>query len=66
MADDERSPEDEFQELLRNLLGGQAGLDPEQLQQLSGLGIDPAMMVYNHLNQPRELVQAEPVLKLFG
>ncbi len=30
------------------------------------LGIDPAMMVYNHLNQPRELVQAEPVLKLFG
>lgn len=51
MADDERSPEDEFQELLRNLLGGQAGLDPEQLQQLSGLGIDPAMMqtVMRHL-----------------
>ncbi len=52
MADDDRSPEDEFQELLRNLLGGgTGGLDPEQLQQLSGLGIDPAMMqnVIRHL-----------------
>lgn len=29
------------------------------------LGIDPATIVYNHLNQPRELVQAEPVLQLF-
>lgn len=44
MADEDRSPEDEFQEMLRNLLGGGAGLDPEQLQQLSGMGIDPAMM----------------------
>ena len=23
-------------------------------------------IVYNHLNQPRELVKAEPVMKLFG
>ena len=30
------------------------------------LGIDPATIVYNHLNQPRELVKAEPVLGLFG
>lgn len=30
------------------------------------LGIDPHTLVLNHLNQPRELVQAEPVLKLFG
>ncbi|CAN5780922.1 DUF1501 domain-containing protein [soil metagenome] len=30
------------------------------------LGINPASMMNNHLNQPRELVQAEPVLKLFG
>lgn len=29
-------------------------------------GIDPATLVYNHLNQPRELVQAAPVTKLFG
>jgi uncharacterized protein (DUF1501 family) len=29
-------------------------------------GIDPHTMVNNHLNQPRELVQAEPVTKLFG
>ncbi len=29
-------------------------------------GIDPATMVMNHLNQPRELVQAQPVNELFG
>ena len=30
------------------------------------MGIDPKTLVYNHLNQPRELVQAEPVLGLVG
>ncbi len=30
------------------------------------LGIDPATLMYNHLNQPRELVKAAPVLGLFG
>jgi hypothetical protein len=30
------------------------------------LGINPRTIVYNHLNQPRELVQAEPVPALFG
>jgi len=30
------------------------------------LGINPHTMVLNHLNQPRELVQAEPVTGLFG
>jgi len=30
------------------------------------LGIDPHTMVLNHLNQPRELVQAEPVVGLFS
>jgi len=29
-------------------------------------GIDPATIVYNHLNQPRELVQAEAVGSLFA
>src|SRR5262245_29304104 len=29
-------------------------------------GIDPHTLVNNHLNQPRELVQAEPVTQLFG
>jgi putative hydrolase len=41
--DDDRSPEEEFQELLRQLFGAE-GIDPAQLQQLSGMGIDPAMM----------------------
>ncbi len=30
------------------------------------MGINPATIVYNHLNQPRELVKAQPVTKLFG
>jgi hypothetical protein len=30
------------------------------------MGIDPHSIVNNHLGQPRELVQAEPVIKLFG
>src|SRR5438128_1098588 len=30
------------------------------------LGINPATMILNHLNQPRELVKAQPVLGLFG
>jgi uncharacterized protein (DUF1501 family) len=30
------------------------------------LGINPHTMVNNHLNQPRELVQAEPLLELFA
>jgi uncharacterized protein (DUF1501 family) len=30
------------------------------------LGIDPGTMVKNHLGQPRELVQAKPVIGLFG
>jgi putative hydrolase len=52
--EDDRSPEDDFQELLRQLFGADAGqLDPEQLSQLSGLGIDPAMMqtVMRHLEE---------------
>jgi hypothetical protein len=30
------------------------------------VGIDPKTIVYNHLNQPRELVKADPVTNLFG
>jgi uncharacterized protein (DUF1501 family) len=30
------------------------------------LGINPETIVYNHLNQPRELVQAKAVTKLFA
>ena len=45
MADDDRSPEDDFQELMRQLFsGGAGGIDPEQLSRMSGMDIDPAMM----------------------
>ena len=48
MTDDDspdRSGDDEFQELLRNLLGGgAAGFDPAQLEGLSRMGVDPAML----------------------
>ncbi len=30
------------------------------------VGINPATIVYNHLNQPREIVQAEPVLNILS
>jgi len=30
------------------------------------VGIDPSTIVYNHLNQPRELVKAAPITGLFG
>ncbi len=29
-------------------------------------GIDPSMLMYNHLNQPRELVKGQPVTALFA
>lgn len=47
MADDQtpdRFGDDEFQELLRNLLGGGGAVDPSQLEGLSRMGIDPAML----------------------
>ncbi|KAA9110270.1 zinc-dependent metalloprotease [Microbacterium rhizomatis] len=45
MADEDRSPEEEFQELIRQLFGGSGGeIDPEQLERLAGMQIDPAMM----------------------
>ncbi|KAA9086698.1 zinc-dependent metalloprotease [Microbacterium radiodurans] len=51
MSDDDRSPEEEFQELLRGLLGEGGSLGPEQLERLSGMGVDPAMLqqVMRHL-----------------
>ena len=30
------------------------------------VGIDPETIVYNHLNQPRELVKAKALTKLFA
>ena len=30
------------------------------------IGLNPQTIVYNHLNQPREMVKAEAVTKLFG
>jgi putative hydrolase len=50
--DDDKSPEEQFQEMIRQLFGGTgAEIDPEQLARLSGMGIDPAMMqtVMQHL-----------------
>ena len=59
MSDDDRPEPEDFAEMLRNLLGGQgglAGLDPEQLEQLRGLGLDPAMV-----QQMMRQLQAKPV-----
>jgi hypothetical protein len=44
------------------------GVHPTQLLATvyHAMGIKPDTIVNNHLGQPRELVQAEPVVKLFG
>ncbi|MCK6081016.1 zinc-dependent metalloprotease [Microbacterium sp. EYE_5] len=44
MTDDDRPGDDDFAEMLRRMLSGQGGIDPEQLRQFSGMNIDPAMM----------------------
>ncbi|WP_405375587.1 MULTISPECIES: zinc-dependent metalloprotease [unclassified Microbacterium] len=44
MTDDDRPGEDDLAEILRRLLNGEGGIDPQQFAQLSGLGVDPAMM----------------------
>ena len=43
-------------------------VNPQQLLATiyHAVGIDPRTMVFNHLNQPRELVQGDPVLELFA
>jgi putative hydrolase len=43
--DDDRSPEEELQELMRRLLSGDTGaIDAEQLARLSGMQVDPATL----------------------
>lgn len=44
MTDEERSGDEEFQELLRSILGGQGAVDPAMQEQLRAMGVDPAMM----------------------
>lgn len=44
MTDEERFGDDEFQELLRSILGGQGTADPAMQEQLRAMGVDPAMM----------------------
>ena len=43
-------------------------VDPQQLLATiyHAVGLDPETIVYNHLNQPREMVKGKPVLELFG
>lgn len=43
-------------------------VDPQQLLATiyHAVGLNPQMTVYNHLNQPREMVKGEPVLDLFA
>ncbi|WP_084515726.1 zinc-dependent metalloprotease [Microbacterium luticocti] len=62
MAEDDRSPEDDFQELLRQLFGGAGGAggpDPDQLAQLRAMGVDPAMM-QNMMQQLHSAFRSAP------
>jgi putative hydrolase len=44
VTDEDRSPEDDFQDLLRQLFGAGGQIDPEQIHKLTGMNIDPAML----------------------
>ncbi len=44
MSDEDRSPEEEFQELMKQLFGAGGNVDPEQIEKLTGMRIDPAML----------------------
>lgn len=44
MTDDDRPGDDDLAEMLRRLLSGQGGIDPEQLRQMGVSGVDPAML----------------------
>ena len=48
------------------ILGGVSGFLERGLTYFREQSIDPETIVYNHLNQPRELVKAKAVTKLFG
>jgi len=41
---DDTPPEDDFEELLRRMLGGGGQIDPAQFERLTGMPLDPAMM----------------------
>ncbi len=40
----DENPEDDFEELLRRMLGGGGQIDPAQFERLTGMPLDPAMM----------------------
>ena len=45
MADNDSPGPEDFEELLRQLFGGTTGpIDPEQIQRLTGMNVDPAML----------------------
>lgn len=45
MPDEDRSPEDDFQELMKQLFGASGGnIDPDQIEKLTGMRIDPSML----------------------
>jgi len=42
---EDREPEDDFQEMLRRMLGGGAGgIDPAEFERMTGMSFDPAML----------------------
>lgn len=44
MSDEDRSPEEEFQELMKQLFGAGGDIDPDQIEKLTGMRVDPAML----------------------
>lgn len=44
MPDDDKNPEDDFQDMIRDILSGKSGVDPSQLAGAAGLPSDPASL----------------------
>lgn len=44
MPDDDKNPDDEFQDMIRDILSGKSGVDPSQLAGAAGLPSDPASL----------------------
>jgi regulator of sirC expression with transglutaminase-like and TPR domain len=59
----DRNPEDEFREMLRELLSGSGGIDPSKLANAAGLPSDPASLaaIFSQLQQAMQRSEAEGI-----
>ncbi|BDZ55975.1 hydrolase [Agromyces marinus] len=61
--DEDRNPEDEFRDMLRDLLSGSGGIDPSKLADAAGLPNDPASLaaIFGQLQQAMQRSEGEGI-----